>query len=64
MYLSSTSIHFLFIMLKEVHAHDKEFSVAIDLLSMLGEATALQNGHEFVRLANSLFFFNEFYLII
>ncbi|XP_065640187.1 MAU2 chromatid cohesion factor homolog isoform X1 [Hydra vulgaris] len=40
----------LIFQLAEVHAHDKEFNVAIDLLSMLGETTASQNGHEFVSL--------------
>lgn len=34
---------------KENHAHDKEFGVAIDLLSQVGEVTAQKNKHHYVK---------------
>eukprot|EP00794_Sanderia_malayensis_P009730 gene9730-10723_t len=36
--------------LAEIHAQDKEFSVAIELLSTIGELTARKNGHNYARL--------------
>ncbi|XP_057300354.1 MAU2 chromatid cohesion factor homolog [Hydractinia symbiolongicarpus] len=40
----------LIFQLSEAHAHDKEFSVAIELLSALGEIRATENNHQYVRL--------------
>ena len=34
---------------QDAHARDKEFNVAIELLSLLGERTAQQFGHEYIR---------------
>jgi len=47
----SKNWHYILIFqLAESHAHDKEFEVAIDLLSAVGETTARQNQHPYVRL--------------
>jgi len=40
----------LIFQLAEAHVHDNEFTVAIELLSVLGEETAKQNGHQYTRL--------------
>jgi len=40
----------LIFQLAEAHVRDNEFSVAVELLSVLGEETAKQNGHEYTRL--------------
>ena len=36
--------------LAEAHVRDNEFSVAVELLSVLGEETAKQNNHDYTRL--------------
>lgn len=40
---------YVIICLQGIHADDKEFNIAIELLSAIGELTAEQNGHTYIK---------------